>query len=226
LSLLGVQAIDLGHIGLFWRHADPAHKDISIAPVTVLPKVEVTKAQIKAYGAVDITPRAEGLWWPRCDAMPEVTLKRQHQVAADLRAHVSTTLKRHVTGSGTAVLVGAGAGPIAFEAARHFRGVFAFEPDFGMFGALRRNIHMHNWKNIAFYKECVGDKVGTTRMRPGAAAGDWRIDIEGVASVMQTTIDAMELDECSAIIVNGSCGDVMGGAGETLKRFSPKVIAL
>ena len=226
LSLRGVQAIDLGHIGLFWRHADAAHKDISIAPVTVLPKVEVTKAQIKAYGAVDITPRAEGLWWPRIDDRPEQTLREQHRVAAKLRERMHTNTNPLAYDDDVAVLVGAGAGPLAFEVAGHFKRVFAFEPDFGMFGALRRNIHMFNHKNIAFYKECVGDKVGTTRMKPGHLAGEWRIDVEGPASVMQTTIDAMELDDCSAIIVNGDCGYVMGGAIETLKRFSPKVIAL
>jgi hypothetical protein len=224
LSLRGVQAIDLGHIGLFWRHADAAHKDISIAPVTVLPKVEVTKAQIKTHGAVDISPRVEGLWWPRCDMTPEITLKRQHAQAAALRQRILSACRDW---NGTAVLVGAGAGPIAFETARHFKRVFAFEPDFGMFGALRRNIHMHNWRNIAFYKECVGDKVGTTRMRPGVEAGDWCVDIEGSASVMQTTIDAMELDECSAIIINGACGErLMYGAQETCRKFLPKVIAL
>jgi len=226
LSLRGVQAIDLGHIGLFWRHADPAHKDISIAPVAVLPKVEVTKAQIKAFGAVDESPRVGGLWWPRVDEHPERTLLREHerrQAVVDRVCCNDASAKR-----GTAVFVGAGPGPAVERLASAFDRVFAFEPDFGMFGALRRNLPKLSITNVAFYKECVGDKVGTTRMAPGKRAGEWTVDINGVASVMQTTIDAMELDSCECIVldVGEYAHNVFYGARETISKFNPAIVRL
>jgi len=222
LALRGVHAVDLGHIGLFWRHAQQEHLDISIAPVTVLPKVEVTKAAIKAYGAVDESPRVGGLWWPRIDTTPENTLKREHARANMLYGFNMLKVKR-----GTCVYVGAGPGPAVRVLSEQFDRVFAFEPDFGMFGALRRNIHKWGLKNVAFYKEAVGDVVGTTRMQPGKCAGQWEVDINGPASVMQTTIDAMELDECDVIVSDlsdESEARLIAGAQKTIARFDTKMV--
>ncbi len=157
------------------------------------------------------------------DAHPEETLRRENKTAGRLRERICVShmsLKER-----TVVLIGAGAGPLAFEASKHAKRVFAFEPDFGLFGSLRRNLHKCNYRNVAFYKEAIGDKVGTTRMDP-RGVGEWRVDINGTASVMQTTIDALELDDCGAIIINGDCGDLMRGADKTLGRFAPHVVAL
>lgn len=223
LSLQGLHAIDLGHIGLFWRHAQQEHKDISIAPVTVLPPVNVTKAAIKSYGAVDESPRVGGLWWPRMDATPENSLLDEKRRATSVAGFV-TTPSEH----GTCVFVGAGPGPAVAVLSGQFKRVFAFEPDFGMFGALRRNLPKLGCKNVAFYKECVGDVVGSTRMRPSIKAGGWTVDVNGTASVMQTTIDAMELEQCDLIVtdVGAYHKNVMTGAQKTIEKFSPQVVAL
>ena len=222
LSLRGVHAIDLGHIGLFWRHAQQEHLDIAIAPVTVLPKVEVTKAAIKAYGAVDESPRVGGLWWPRIDTAPEETLKREQARAKMLYGFPLAKVKL-----GTCVYVGAGPGPAVRVLSEQFERVFAFEPDFGMFGALRRNIHKWGLKNVAFYKEAVGSKVGTTRMQPGKRAGEWAVDINGPASVMQTTIDAMELDSCDVIVTDVADNlDVLLGAQNTIAKYGTAKVCM
>ena len=229
LSLRGLHAIDLGHIGLFWRHAQQEHADISIAPVTVLPKVEVTKAQIKAYGElVEFAPMGFpcALHWPRVDVEPHKTMEREKRRADALREKLIAL--NDFDKYRAAVFVGAGPGPAVRELAKRAERVFAFEPDFGMFGALRRNLPRLGINNVAFYKECVGDVVGTTRMAPGKRAGDWKVDINGVASVMQTTIDAMELDACDAILldVDGYADKVLEGAKATIAKFNPELIRL
>jgi hypothetical protein len=226
LSLRGVQAIDLGHIGLFWRHAQQEHTDISIAPVAVLPKVEETKAQIKEYGAVEDGRLVPGLWWPRCDVNPTETHKREQQRAV----RVQNAMRYQTRPEGTCVFVGAGPCHAVHEVSKCFSRVFAFEPDFGMFGSLRRNLPKLGITNVAFYKECVGDVVGTTRMQPGKNAGQWKVDINGPASVMQTTIDAMELEQLDCIITDvddETHTKVMVGAATTLMRnLNAKVIRL
>lgn len=230
LSLRGVQAIDLGHIGLFWRHAQQEHVDIAIAPVAVLPKVEETKAQIKAYGDVEDGRLVPGLWWPRCDVNPTETHKRELERATRVRMLLLNELGLASTGPhGTCVFVGAGPGPTAASASAHFNQMFAFEPDFGMFGSLRRNLPKLGVKNVAFYKEAVGDIVGTTRMQPGKNAGQWKVDINGPASVMQTTIDAMELEQLDCILTDVDDAThvrVMSGALHTIAKFSPTVVRL
>ena len=228
LSLRGMQAVDLGHIGLFWRHAQQEHTDISIAPVTVLPKVEVTKAQIKAHGEVDQRPEVGGLWWPRVDTNPHDTMVREHERMARVDNALRYQTKKP---QGTCVFVGAGPGPALQRAAMCFERMFAFEPDFGMFGALRRNLPKLGVTNVAFYKEAVGDVVGTTRMQSGKKAGQWKLDVNGPASVMQTTIDAMELERLDCIItdVDDETHDkVLRGAQRTLleQANTAKVIRL
>jgi len=230
LSLRGVHAIDLGHIGLFWRHAQQEHTDISIAPVTVLPKVEVTKAQIKAYGELDEWSAGGiggySIYWPRVDNCRELTLAREQERAAVLKQRLNS---RMWSRPNTAIFVGAGPGPAVSKLSQQFTRVFAFEPDFGMFGALRRNLPKFNCRNVAFYKEAVGEVVGTTRMQPGKQAGQWRLDINGPASVMQTTIDAMELESCDAIVTDvddETHGKVLHGAKRTLFEHTPAVIRL
>lgn len=230
LSLRGIHAIDLGHIGLFWRHAQQEHTDISIAPVTVLPKVEATKAQIKAYGELDEWSAGGtggySIYWPRVDACRELTLAREQERAAVLGKRLRDYDRER---RGTAVFVGAGPGHTVNKISHTFRRVFAFEPDFGMFGALRRNLPKFGCCNVAFYKEAVGDAVGTTRMQPGQQAGQWRLDINGPATVMQTTIDAMELESCDAIITDvddETHAKVMRGATDTVTLYDPVVIRL
>jgi hypothetical protein len=230
LSLRGVQAIDLGHIGLFWRHAQQEHTDIAIAPVAVLPKVEETKAQIKEYGnLVEFAPigASTALHWPKVDVNPHETFKRELERAKRVPRALGT--KEDTPQWNTCVFVGAGPGPAVKEVSKHFDRVFAFEPDFGMFGALRRNLPRLGITNVAFYKECVGDVVGTTRMRPGKSAGQWNVDINGPASVMQTTIDAMELDDCDCILTDvddATHERIVAGATATLKRHIVSVLRL
>lgn len=223
LSVHGVHAIDLGHIGLFWRHAQQEHKDIAIAPVTVLPPVNVTKAQIKSYGACEESPRVGGLWWPRMDATPENSLLEEKRRASMLVDVVGKGQDDKV-----AVFVGAGVGPAVKVLSERYGRVFAFEPDFGVFGSLRRNLPKLNCKNVAFFKECVGDVVGTTRMRPSIKAGGWTVDINGQASVMQTTIDAMELEQCDLVVtdVGSYHKNVIAGAQKTIEKFKPHIVAL
>ena len=228
LSLRGVHAIDLGHIGLFWRHASQDHADIAIAPVAVLPKVEVTKAQIKAHGELcDFYAGADypTLQWPRVDTDPHYTMQTERHRVERLKALLGDTK------IDTAVFVGAGPGPAVRELTLRCNRVFAFEPDFGMFGALRRNLPKLNCRNVAFYKEAVGDVVGTTRMQPGKKAGQWRLDVNGPASVMQTTIDAMELEHLDVIVtdVDDETHDkVLRGAARTLmsNAYSVEVLRL
>jgi hypothetical protein len=216
LAKLGVHAVDLGHIGLFWRQGDPEHKQIRIAPTTILPPTLVTKAEIKAYGKLE---KLGGMYWPAYDHDRfAISQMEESERAKALVARLVGLRNR-----GVCVLVGAGGGIVANAIAPLFERVYAFEPDFGLFGSLRRNLRV---PNVAYYKEAVGNLVGNVRMRPGKRCGDWAVDIDGPCTVMQNTIDALELDGCDVIItqLGAYSAEVLNGARETIRTFNSVVL--
>lgn len=213
LAELGIHAIDLGHIGLMWRHG-LTHDAIKITSVEILPAVEVTKAQIKQLGRCSERPYAGStIWWS------DVDLNWRDAIKAEERQLLNGAFDSMPAGR-ACIVVGAGGGPIVRALSQMYDRVYAYEPDFGLFGSLRRNVHKWGLKNVWFYKEALGDKVGITRMRP--EINNWVLDINGDATVMQTTIDAMELKELDAVYYNvdrATQVKIQDGAIRTVERL-------
>lgn len=189
---------------------------MSDRPVEILPDALTTKAGMKLLGNVSRRPELNDFWWPDCYTQNTVkALNHYRQRAA--------RVARDVEADEVCVVVGAGLGPLPIALAGKFQRVYAFEPDFGLFGALRRNVHQ-TVTNVAFFKDAIGSHVGTVRMQPSSEIGKWRIDPNGKASVMQATIDALELDVDALVVACTYCiHEILAGAQETMARRQVKV---
>jgi FkbM family methyltransferase len=212
LSKLGIQALDLGHIGQFWRQGTPSIP--SLAPTNVLPAVQLTKASIKAWGAIE---QHGPIWWPVYDRQRERNI-----IDHDAGTGWISDIRPRGKNNEVCIIANAHYGINPTYLSTQFRRVYAFEPDFGLFGSLRRNIVSDN---IFFYKEALGDKVGIIRMMPSTTPGQWRKADDGTVTVLQVTIDSMDLDACDAIVIDGTASEqaILDGAQKTIARFAPAI---
>lgn len=120
------QALDLGHIGMFW----PGSR--------TLEKLKVKSEAIRASG--EIKQLEDGYWWPVDYAHVEAQ-QTDERVAAGAARGGDALIIRH-----------AGTGILANLVALRYERVYAIEEHPGKFGALRRNVRSDN---IFIYPEDV-----------------------------------------------------------------------
>ena len=191
LSAGGLHAIDLGHIGLFWRQGDPAYQKLRFLPSVVTPDSSMTKAAIKAKGQASFHAPVNR-WWPEVSKPNAETLLAVEQLHAEMLALTLPSKQQ-----GACVLVGGGSGVIADMLAERYERVYVFQPDLAYFGSMRRNV---KHKNILIYKEALGSRVGHT--------------VHDGYTVLQVTVESLHIPDLKAIIMPAGYDEqVIAGAG-------------
>lgn len=169
----------------------------------------------------------DGFEWPAFDHNPAGA---RHKMASGLPALDLTVelCERHRT----VVQAGGNVGVWPVRLAKWFTRVLTFEPTPETFHCLRRNVvrHLGAGTCVEMYPSALGSYVGTVMMRPSVSAGTWRVmdrdaKVEGLVEVPITTIDAAQLTDCDAIIldIEGHEVEALRGAAETIARCHPVI---
>jgi FkbM family methyltransferase len=109
--------------------------------------------------------------------------------------------------------------------------VIAFEPQRIIFQMLCGNVAINAIENVVAHNMAVGRRAGSITVPPVnyAQAGNFGAVSVGTAaigeSVSLVTIDSLDLNRCDfmKIDVEGMEKDVLEGAGDTLRRFRPRL---
>ena len=156
------------------------------------------------------------LWWPRYDANP---IKCLNKVRSQIGAVDATV--RLCRGSGLCIQAGGHAGLWPERLAKCFKRVLTFEPEPALFECMRRNLT--GVENVEMHCLALGREPAKVRMVPFHSAGSWRVADDGTYPVRQTSVDALELPACDALIldIEGYEAEALAGAAKTIAKFRP-----
>ena len=157
-----------------------------------------------------------GLWWPDYDHDPVKCLSFVMRGLKD--SDITARYSKHHR---TVVQAGGHVGLWPMRLAQTYAKVLTFECEPLLAECIRRNAAQY--ANIVVHGKALGATVETVKMRGHVSAGSWNIHPNGKHVAEQTTIDALGLDDCDAIIldVEGYEVQALTGARETITRCSP-----
>lgn len=160
-----------------------------------------------------------GLWWPVADADPAKAWAYVSKRLADSDVTVKAC-RRHLT----CVQAGGYVGVWPMRLARSFARVLTFEIMPGCLEACRRNTAALG--NVEVIGCGLGAVAGVeAAVQPSGTAGSWRLDPEGPLTARMTTIDALALADCDAIVLDIEGGEAaaLEGAAATIARCRPVI---
>lgn len=129
----------------------------------------------------------------------------------------------------TVVDIGANIGYYALLEARHCKRVYAVEPVWENYNALRKNILLNKYKNIVPFNLAIGDKVGVVEFKLSDTPNWHRVSPGGnghTVSSQMKTLDVFLAGEKVDLVrmdVEGYELKVIRGMDETIKRCSPRL---
>ena len=161
--------------------------------------------------------RVGGYWWPDYDRKSDGVLAALNRglKAIDLVCDLCTDFS-------ACVQAGAHVGVWAIALAKRFEKVYAFEPDRECYLAAKRNTD--GVDRIELVNAGLLDFAGEYGLEIHEASSESRI-VDGTG-ITVTTIDALQLESCGAIMldVEGCEEQALKGAAETIKAFRPVVL--
>lgn len=156
-----------------------------------------------------------GLYWPHYDSNPVKCLQKVRSQIGAMDATI-----RLCRGYSLCVQAGGHAGLWPQRLAQTFARVLTFEPEPALFACMKRNVTA---ANVEMHALALGSRQAKVRMVPAPHAGSWSVGEGGTFPVRQTSIDALNLPACDAILldVEGYEAEAMAGAEKTIRRFRP-----
>lgn len=136
-----------------------------------------------------------------------------------LLLHPLTALSRRYN---VFVDVGANVGKYTVPLARHYKHVYAVEPDPDNLYALKRNIELNNLSNVTIVPKALGSTRGVVALAQAGAQS--RIAPQGIPVEMTTLDECCPDAEVVKIDVEGYELEVVKGALETIKRNRPVLV--
>ncbi len=158
-------------------------------------------------------------WWPDYDHAPETCFSFVKRGLPDIDATARLCRQRKIC-----VQAGAHAGFWPRRLAGLFRTVYAFECEPALYECARRNLKRWRIGNVVLSQHALGAAIGASRMVPHRSAGSWTVDPQhGSVPITMTTIDALGLKGCDAILLDVEGWEIpaLEGAARTIAEHRP-----
>lgn len=166
-----------------------------------------------------ISYRADlGCWFPLYDHSPVKCMQfvRNGLPAVD-RVALRSRRRR------VAVQAGGHAGFWPKRLAELFDQVHTFEPEDALYECMTRNCTA---ENVTMYRHGLGAHSGTAQFKSHVSAGSWRVDPVGEHSITLITVDALNLENLDALLldIEGYEVEALRGAQLAIVKFRPVIL--